>query len=108
MMFYIVSIKHTKKSDLYVTFWRAECNGYAWPLAWAGKYTGKEISEKQDYFNNGTYSIAVPVTVVDAMAQEKPAPRTIDGDTGPVVQNNKANLDRLRAARMPLFTAVGR
>lgn len=86
-LFYIVNLSHLQREQRYVTVWRPECFGYAWPLSWAGRYTRAEVMAKLDYFNSGR-NVAVPCAVLDALAVD-PAPGIIDGNKGPVVPSNK-------------------
>ena len=88
--YYIVSVKHTRRQNHYITLWRPDNNGYAWPLCWAGRYTRALVMEQLDYYNTGYSDIAVPCTLVDGLAVP-PEPGLIDGDAGPVVPNNGAN-----------------
>lgn len=98
--YYLVSVKHTRKNDPYITFWGPDDADYKWPLAWAGKYTEKQIRANPFYYNNRDSTFPVPVEIVKEMAIPKPAPKMVDGDTGPVVQNNKENMRRLLSNRM--------
>lgn len=95
--FYIVSVKHTRRDSLYITVWRPNDCGYAWPLSWAGKYTEDRIKEHTDYYHNGYASFAVPCEVLDAMAVTT-IPGTVDNDAGPVVMNTRENWLQILAA----------
>jgi len=97
---YIVSLQERDlmRHRPYITVWRPECAGYAYPLSWAGKYTRAEVRESPGYLNNGDTTIAVPCAVLDAMA-EAPRPGMIDGNAGPVVRKTPKNLQLLKAAR---------
>lgn len=58
--YYIVSIKHTSKSDTALTLWGANNAGYFWNKSMAGIYSEEEIkSFKGDHDN-------VPVSKEDA------------------------------------------
>lgn len=57
--YFIVSLKHTNKKDKYVTLWRPDNAGYAWPLELAGKYKGYEEGYHHDDEN-----IPVPVNEI--------------------------------------------
>ena len=92
--FYIVSLKHTRRDNQYITVWRPDDCGYAWPLSWAGKYTEGAVKAMPGYYHSGCSAIAVPCSVLDEMAVET-IPGTIDGDAGPVVMNNRANWLRI-------------
>jgi hypothetical protein len=95
-MFYVVNLSHLKSSDAYITLWRPECKGYAWPLSWAGKYAEAEIRSQLDYYNSGE-NVAVPCAVLDALAVA-PRPGDIDGDAGPVVLNTAEAWKAIKAA----------
>lgn len=90
MDYYIVSVCHTQRQHQYVTLWRPDNKGYAWPLAWAGKYDHEAVLADLGYYNSGCANIAVRADVIEALAIP-PKPGTIDNDAGPVVMNNAAN-----------------
>ena len=94
-LFYVVSVCHTKRGDQFITFWRENNAGYAYPLSWAGKYPRCDI--RQNYHNDGEATIAVRTDAVDAIAE--PTPRGwVDGDAGPIVYHNRKNWKALLAA----------
>lgn len=97
---YIVSLKHTRRDQQYITFWRKDDCGYAWPLSWAVKHTEAHIRAHIDYYHRGDDTLAVPCAAVDALAVD-PVKGTIDGDAGPVVMNTRANWGAILAAAMP-------
>lgn len=60
MDYIIYSLKHSTKKQ--PCFWRANNAGYtSFPFA-AGHYTESQILNNHDYYNNGTNSIAIPLT----------------------------------------------
>lgn len=93
---FIVSLSHLQRKDRYITFWRPDDKGYAYPLSWAGRYSEARVRASLDYYNTGAANIAVPCEVVEPMAVE-PRPGDIENDAGPVVLNNAANWRRLIA-----------
>lgn len=95
--FYVISLKNSLKRDRYITFWRPDDKGYAWPLSWAGKYGRDRVMEHIDYYNSGCDSISAPVDVIDAMTVA-PNKGDIDGDAGPVVLNTAENWHKIMAA----------
>lgn len=95
--FYIVSIRHTPARDIYITFWRPDDRGYAYPLSWAGRYPRERVAGHLGYYNDGHNNIAVPCRVVDPLSVA-PANGLIDNDAGPVVPNSRANWNTLLAA----------
>lgn len=94
-LYYVISVCHTQRDHAYITVWRPENKGYAWPLSWAGRYPQSEIMAELAYYHQGE-NVAVPCAFLDGMAVP-PAPRTIDNDAGPVVLNNKANWEKIMA-----------
>jgi hypothetical protein len=103
--YYIVSLKHTKASDKYISFWRKNNAGYAWPLSWAGDYSKDAILENPRYYNNGEDTISVPKPLALAISTP-PTKGDIDNDAGPVVLNTMKNWNILLAATIvpPLST----
>jgi hypothetical protein len=89
-VFYVVSLKHTHRRDRYITFWRPDDRGYAYPLSWSGKYPREHVAAHLGYYNTGCAAIAVRCEAVDPLAVD-PEPGMVDGDAGPVVLNNAAN-----------------
>lgn len=92
---YIVDLGHARHADKYISLWRPECKGYAWPLPWAGRYPEAVVREALDYYNRGE-SLAVPCELIESLAIA-PAPGEVDGDAGPVVPATRDNWDRIRA-----------
>jgi hypothetical protein len=95
--FYVISLKHSQKRHRYITFWRHDDKGYAWPLSWAGRYGREHVMGQIDYYNNGCDSISVPVDIIDAMTVA-PNKGDIDGDAGPVVLNTAENWRKIMDA----------
>lgn len=89
-LFYVVSVNHTQRRHRYITFWRSDDRGYAYPLSWSGKYARENIEASLGYYNSGCSTVAVRCEVVDQLATD-PVPGEIDNDAGPVVLNNKEN-----------------
>lgn len=93
--YYIVNLSHHRKDQKYITFWRPNDRGYAWPLSWAGRYSEQMVFAHLSYYNSGD-SIPVLCDLIDPLAVD-PKPGWIDGDAGPVVENTKANWDVIYA-----------
>ena len=87
---YIISLVHTPRRDAFISFWRPDNSGYAWPLSWAGKYPLDKVLANPSYYNDGYHTLAVLAGVVDALSVKTP-PGYVDGDAGPVVGNNHHN-----------------
>lgn len=98
--FYVVSLKHTRREHAYITVWRPDDKGYAWPLSWAGKYAEGAINASRDYYHRGDDTLAVPCALLDSLAVP-PTKGTIDNDAGPVVLNNWANWKCILEFAMP-------
>lgn len=88
--YYVVSVHHTKRHDHYITVWRPDDRGYAYPLSWAGKYAEERVMAALGYYNSGCSNVAVPCDVLDRIAVS-PAPGMVDNDAGPVVINNASS-----------------
>lgn len=101
--FFIADLRPNWRRDPYVTFWRPNNAGYAYPLPWAGRYTLEQIEAQPGYYakaEGGRYlRFPVPCVEVDGLATDKPAAHVIDGDLGPVVPNTEAIRRALRKAR---------
>lgn len=87
--YYVVSVVHTQRENRYITVWRPDNAGYAWPLSWAGRYPQASILESLAYYHQGE-NVAVPCNLLDSIAVA-PLPGTVDNDAGPVVLNTKSN-----------------
>lgn len=97
----------------FLSFWRPNFAGYAYPLSWAGDYAKATVIEKDEYLTRRRYSVAtgkytgkwerfaVLRSVAEAVATAPP-PGRVDGNAGPVVVNNKKNRDHLIANRLRL------
>jgi hypothetical protein len=110
-MFYILSIKWTRKGDKWVTFWRSNCAGYVWALASAGRsvagrYEEAEVLADLAYFNDGENSIAVPCAAADALSAWIPQGEQ-DYPDAYGVRFTKENMQRLRdASPFPITVRV--
>lgn len=105
--YYIVDMRENWKNDRYLSFWRPDNRGYAYPLAWAGQFTASQIRAQYEYYNQrkGTagpwmrFPIACATVEAGAIM---PMRGQIDGNVGPVVPNTPAMRAALRAARAEL------
>jgi hypothetical protein len=102
--FYIVDLRVEWSRRPYITVWRPDNKGYAYPLPWAGLYDQATVNAGGDYYStkDGTREwrrFPVPRHVVEALAIPQPEPGVIDGNVGPVLRNNVHIRDALRRAR---------
>lgn len=104
-MLYIVDVRQEWNGRPYITVWRPDDAGYAYPLAWAGRYSRERVDEAPNYYYTYRYGSArvldrypVPCASVEALAVA-PTPGVIDGDIGPVIPNTRAVRAALRRAR---------
>lgn len=109
-LFYICDMRREWLYKPYVSFWRPDDAGYAYPLSWSGKYTLERVESQRDYYwhrNTKTFTrFPILCSEVDRIAVP-PKPKTIDGDTGPVIWNNKNTRATLRASMLAIPDAVG-
>lgn len=108
--FVICDLRPEWKYKPYVSFWRPKDAGYAYPLVWAGEYSGEHVLNGGRYYTayEGGELSRFPVerSLVEALS-EAPAPKEIDGDVGPVVRNTAALRRKLRKlAYAPALAAM--
>jgi hypothetical protein len=102
--YYIASLKHTGKEHEHITWWKSDHRGYTPVSERAGEYTAMEAADLNDGFD----CIAVPVEAVKALQSPTPFYYRSNGEAhqfydyaGAVVNNTRANWNRLIAAAMP-------
>lgn len=99
--YYIADLRSNFSSNPYITFWRPENAGYAYPLSWAGKYTRDVVIEGGSYYTQrqgrSLIRFGVPCQAADKIS-EAPTAGHIDGNAGPVVRNTPKNRRKLRSA----------
>lgn len=109
MDYYIASLKHTNKHHEHITFWGPNYRGYVLAIkeGHVGAYTAEFIAA-DGHLNDGVDCLAVPREAVEALLSPEPYFRNSRGiaarfyDTpGPVVDNTRANWNRLVAAALP-------
>lgn len=61
----IVSLKHTRQEDPYITLWNPENRGYCYRLNIAGRYTEQDLRSWPKYYNGGENTIAVNTLRLD-------------------------------------------
>jgi hypothetical protein len=103
--YYIASLKHTIRDHEHITFWGPDHRGYV--LVIKDGHTGEYTLAGAQRLNDGIDCLAVPVDAVKALLSQEPYFRNGRGvaarfyDTpGPVVENNRANWNRLIAASL--------
>jgi hypothetical protein len=98
--FFIASLKHTHKGHEHITWWQKNHCGYTPVL---GDYAGTYSRDEAARLNSGDSCIAVPVEAVRGLMSPepyyKPGARFYD-QRGPVVDNTRANWNRLIAASL--------
>lgn len=67
-VYYVLSLKWSKRRDGLLTWWRPNNNGYCYRLEEAGRYTAEQIEAKRNYYDDGENTRAIPCANVDAMA----------------------------------------
>jgi hypothetical protein len=101
--FFIADLRPDWRRDPYVSFWRPNNAGYAYPLPWSGRYSKATVDERPRYYAYAWarryHRFPVPCFVVERLATDKPAAHVIDGDVGPVVPNTDAIRAALRRSR---------
>ncbi len=110
-LYYVCDLRREWLKKPYVSFWRAKAAGYAFPLSWSGKYTIDELKAEPDYYwhreGRGFDRFPVPCSDVDYYGAA-PAPKTIDGNAGPVIWMNKNTRALLRSLMLPLTSGQGK
>lgn len=66
----IMSGKHTRKGDRWITFWRAGDCGYAHRMDWCGRYGEAQVAGHASYYDNRCSTFAIPAGFVLARAIE--------------------------------------
>lgn len=101
-LFYIASIKHTASHDEHIDWWGKNHCGYT-PVV--GDSIGEYTLDEARKLNNGLDHLAVPVDAVKALCSPEPyyrphKPARFYDQPGPVVDNTRANWNRLIAASL--------
>lgn len=103
--YYIASLKHTIRDHEHITFWGPNHRGYV--LIIKDGHTGEYTLAEALRLNDGASCIAVPVDAVKALVSPEPYYRRSNGEahrfydtSGPVVDNTRANWNRLIAASL--------
>lgn len=84
---YVVQVCHTQRRDPYITVLRQAEAGYCWSLCRAARMASDTVLENPGRYNAG-HDVAVPCTVLDALAVE-PMPGQRRGLHGPCVPNTR-------------------
>jgi len=102
--FFIVDIRPEWHRNPYVTFWRPKNSNYAYPLAWAGRYTREQIEEGGSYYalkeGGRWHRFPVRCAEVEALATSMPGAGIVDGDVGPVVPQTAAIVAKLKRLKI--------
>lgn len=104
--FLICDLRPEWNSRPYVSFWRSNNAGYAYPLAWAGDYTEAEVATVGRYYTEWERGVLVRFPLARAIAEPlagAPGRGRIDGDAGPVIVNTPDMRRHLRRfAHLPI------
>lgn len=105
----IASLKHTNKWHEHITFWGPDYRGYVLAVTdgHVGLYSAEYIAKDGFHLNDGETCIAVPEDVVKSLLSPEPyflnykgEPARFYDTPGPVVDNTRANWNRLIAGSM--------
>ena len=111
--YYIASLKHTSRHHEHITFWGPDWRGYVLAITdeRVGKYPEEEV--RSGLLNDGEACIAVPEQAVKELLSPMPYYRNGRGEAaqfydtpGPVVDNTRANWNKLIAASLPRESKV--
>jgi hypothetical protein len=107
-LYYIASLKHTSKGHEHITFWGRMERGYT-PVV--GAHAGQYVYGYAVDLNDGFDCLAVPVSAVKQLLSPEPyyrpeAPAKFYDQRGPVVDNTRANWDRLIAMSLARRNAI--
>jgi hypothetical protein len=70
----IMSVKHTRPGDRWITFWRPNDAGYAYRMDWCGRYPEATVRAHSGYYDSIGNTFAVPADYV--------LPRAIESSDG--------------------------
>lgn len=88
--YYVISEKHTRRDNRYITLWGPDDKGYRFRASSAGRYAEAQVREHLGYYNGGC-NLAVPCDVLDPlMVMTTPADQ-FDGPDGPALLNTREN-----------------
>lgn len=97
-VFHLVSVKHTKPSDKYITLWAPSDRGYCNRLHAAGTYSRSEVEMRPGYYNNGDDTFPAAVAACEEIAVLV-QPKWFDDDHGVAIENTPENWAVLKAHR---------
>lgn len=107
-LYLIASLKHTNKRHEHITFWGRMERGYT-PVI--GASVGHYVYGYAVDLNDGIDCLAVPASAVEQLVSSEPyfrpeAPARFYDQRGPVVDNTRANWNRLIAVSLPRSSSV--
>lgn len=95
--YYVISLKHSKRTDKNITLWGQSDSGYCFGIGRAGKYAKEDVMAHLDYYNSGT-NIAVDAETVERLVtMSAQVDRDLDNPT-PTLRNTASNWIQLLAA----------
>ncbi|WP_264045104.1 hypothetical protein [Methylobacterium flocculans] len=103
-LFYVIDLRPEWTVNPCITLWRPNDSGYAYPRAWAGKYTRKQIDEGGEHYatkGGGRYyqRFAVTCETVEQMAAPLSEKIVDCWKEGPHILNSGKARVALRRAR---------
>lgn len=109
-MHVIVSLKHTRPWDPYITLWQVNNKGFTFECDLAGRYGGNQVATHARYYNDDVDNLAVPDISLNPLWVDADAATL--GHVGRVLPNtpevwrqikaNRANPTPLRAPIRPI------
>jgi len=92
----VISVKHTKRTDPYITLWNPEDEGYCFRIEAAGRYDQGRILANISYYNSGCDSVAVRHDDLIALAVQ--VKKGYLGNDGLVIPNNAKSWKTIKLA----------
>lgn len=103
VLYYVIDLRPEWTCRPCISLWRPNDCGYAYPLAWAGKYTAERINEGGSYYTEQGVRyfqrFAVACDIVEGLAEILPTKIVDCWQEGPHLLNTAKNRAALRRAR---------
>lgn len=92
--YFILSVKHTQRSNPYIVLWAADDAGYRGRCETAGRYRESHVMGNISYYNNGCDTVAVPCDAAEKLSFPV-RPGFFDDDNGRWLRNNRQTWNAL-------------